>query len=138
MPNTITTLKDLFGLIEEVYEVQKGTLFREAKSELQVLKEQFLNERKEISMTLQAIPEISVTELGWTDVQTKGDKEIAGPARQQLLQFVSQITGSDISAKVQSLADFYANPQSIDLAEASTGKRIAKALSYLTFYNQIF
>ena len=137
MPNTITTLKDLFGLIEEVYEVQKGTLFREAKSELQVLKEQFLNERKEISMTLQAIPEISVTELGWTDVQTRGDKEIAGPARQQLLQFVSQITGSDISAKVQSLADFYANPQSIDLAEASTGKRIAKALSYLTFYKTL-
>ena len=137
MSNTITTLKDLFGLIEEVYEVQKGTLFREAKSELQVLKEQFLNERKEISMTLQAIPEISVTELGWTDVQTRGDKEIAGPARQQLLQFVSQITGSDISAKVQSLADFYANPQSIDLAEASTGKRIAKALSYLTFYKTL-
>ena len=137
MSNTITTLKDLFGLIEEVYEVQKNTLFREAKSELQVLKEQFLNERKEISMTLQAIPEISVTELGWTDVQTKGDQEIAGPARQQLLQFVSQITGSDISAKVQSLADFYANPQSIEIADESTGKRIAKALSYLTFYKTL-
>ena len=137
MSNTITTLNDLFGLIEEVYEVQKGTLFKETKSELQILKEQFLNERKEVSLTLQAIPEISVTELGWTDVQTKGDKEIAGPARQQLLQFVSQITGSDISGKVQSLADFYANPQSIDLAEASTGKRIAKALSYLTFYKTL-
>ena len=66
MPNTITTLKDLFGLIEEVYEVQKGALFKEPKNELQILKEQFLNERKEISMTLQAIPEISVTELAET------------------------------------------------------------------------
>ena len=134
---TISTMGDLFKLIEEVFEAEKGTLFKEAKSELQILKEQFLNERKEVSLTLQAIPEISVTELGWTDVQTKGDKEIAGPARQQLLQFVSQITGSDISGKVQSLADFYANPQSIDLAEASTGKRIAKALSYLTFYKTL-
>ena len=134
---TLSTMADLFKLIEEVYEVEKGTLFKEAKSELQILREQFLNERKEVSLTLQAIPEISVTELGWTDVQTKGDKEIAGPARQQLLQFVSQITGSDISGKVQSLADFYANPQSIDLAETSTGKRIAKALSYLTFYKTL-
>ena len=134
---TISTMGDLFKLIEEVFEAEKGTLFKEAKSELQILREQFLNERKEVSLTLQAIPEISVTELGWTDVQTRGDKEIAGPARQQLLQFVSQIAGSDISGKVQSLADFYANPQSIDLAEASTGKRIAKALSYLTFYKTL-
>ncbi len=134
---TVSTMGDLFKLIEEVFESEKGTLFKQAKSELQILKEQFLNERKEVSLTLQAIPEISVTELGWTDVQTKGDKEIAGPARQQLLQFVSQITGSDISEKVQSLADFYANPQSIDLAEVSTGKRIAKALSYLTFYKTL-
>ena len=110
MPNTITTLKDLFGLIEEVYEVQKGTLFKEPKNELQILKEQFLNERKEISMTLQAIPEISVTELGWTDVQTRGDKEMAVPARYQLLQFVSQIIGYDLHGKVQSLAEFYSNP----------------------------
>lgn len=137
MSNTITTLGDLFGLIEEVYEVKKGTLFAPKKSQNELLREQFLNERKEINLTLQAIPEISVTELGWTDVQTKGDKEIAGPARQQLLQFVSQIKGSDISGKVQSLADFYANPQSIEIADESTGKRIAKALSYLTFYKTL-
>lgn len=134
---SVSTIGDLFSLIEEVYEVKKGSLFKEAKSELQILKEQFINERKELNLTLQAIPEISVTELGWTDVQTKGDKEIAGPARQQLLQFVSQIEGSDISAKVQSLADFYTNPQSIELADESTGKRIAKALSYLTFYKTL-
>ena len=137
MSNTITTLGDLFGLIEEVFEVKKGTLFAPKKSQNELLREQFLNERKEINLTLQAIPEISVTELGWTDVQTKGDKEIAGPARQQLLQFVSQIKGSDISGKVQSLAEFYANPQSIELADESTGKRIAKALSYLTFYKTL-
>lgn len=134
---SLSTISELYNLIEEVYELKKGTLFKETKSELQVLKEQFLNERKQLNLTLQAIPEISVTELGWTDVQTKGDKEIAGPARQQLLQFVSQITGSDISAKVKSLADFYTNPQSIEIADESTGKRIAKALSYLTFYKTL-
>ena len=56
---TISTMSDLFKLIEEVYEVKKGTLFKEAKSELQILKEQFLNERKDLTLTLQAIPEIN-------------------------------------------------------------------------------
>jgi hypothetical protein len=134
---TLSTFGDLYDLIAEVYEVEKDRLFKTHKSEMELLREQFINERQDLTLTLQAIPEISVTELGWTDVQTKGDKEIAGPARQQLLQFVSQITGSDISAKVQSLADFYTNPQSIELADESTGKRIAKALSYLTFYKTL-
>lgn len=134
---SLSTFGDLYNLIAEVYEVEKDKLFKNNKSEIELLREQFLNERKDVTLTLQAIPEISVTELGWTDVQTKGDKEIAGPARQQLLQFVSQITGSDISGKVQSLADFYTNPQSIELADESTGKRIAKALSYLTFYKTL-
>ena len=78
MSNTITTLNDLFGLIEEVFEAEKGTLFKEAKSELKVLKEQFLNERKELNLTLQAIPEVSVTELGWTDVRTTGGQKVSG------------------------------------------------------------
>ena len=56
---TVSTMGDLFKLIEEVYEVEKGKLFKEAKSELQILREQFLNERKEVSLTLQAIPEIN-------------------------------------------------------------------------------
>ena len=38
---------------------------------------------------------------------------------------------------MQSLAEFYTNPQSINIADASTGKRIAKALSYLTFYKTL-
>lgn len=137
MSNTITTLGDLFGLIEEVFEVKKGTLFAPAKSGTSLLREQFLNERKEVSLSLQAIPEMDVTELGWTDVQTKGDQEIDGPARQQLLQFMSNIQGSDIQAKISALADFYSNPQSIDTSSDSMGQKIAKTLSYLTFYKTL-
>lgn len=134
---SISSLGDLFGLIEEVFEVEKNSLFKNKKSTRELLREQFLNEKKEVSLTLQAIPEISVTELGWTDVRTTGGQEIAGPARQQLLQFVKQISGTDISEKVQSLAQFYSNPQSIDTSGASTGERIAKSLSYLTFYKTL-
>ena len=134
---SISSMGDLFRLIEEVFEAEKNSLFKNKKSTRELLREQFLNEKKEVSLTLQAIPEISVTELGWTDVRTTGDQEIAGPARQQLLQFVKQISGTDISEKVQSLAQFYSNPQSIDTSGASTGERIAKSLSYLTFYKTL-
>jgi hypothetical protein len=134
---TISSVGDLFSLIEEVYEVKKGTLFKETKSEIQVLKEQFLNERKDVSLSLQAIPEMDVTELGWTDVQTKGDQEIDGPARQQLLQFMANIQGGDIQGKIAALADFYSNPQSIDTSSDSMGQKIAKTLSYLTFYKTL-
>lgn len=137
MSNTITTLGDLFGLIEEVFEVKKGTLFAPKKSQNELLREQFVNERKEVTLSLQAIPEMDVTELGWTDVQTKGDQEIDGPARQQLLQFMANIQGADIQGKIGALADFYSNPQSIDTSSDTMGQKIAKTLSYLTFYKTL-
>ena len=134
---TLSTFGDLYDLIAEVYEVEKDKLFKNRKSELELLREQFLNERKDVTLTLQAIPEMDVTELGWTDVQTRGDQEIDGPARQQLLQFMANIKGEDIEGKIKSLADFYSNPQSIDTSGDSTGQRIAKSLSYLTFYKTL-
>ena len=134
---TISTMGDLFKLIEEVYEVEKGTLFKGAKNELQVLKEQFLNERKDLTLTLQAIPEISVSELGWTDVQTKGDKKVSGPEREQLGQFLKQIEGRDLAAKVASLALFYENGPSEDYDRLPVGQKISKVLSYLVFFKAL-
>ena len=89
------------------------------------------------SITLQAIPEIDVTELGWTDVRTVGDQEISGPARNQLLQFLSNIQGVDLSEKLMSLAAFYNNPESARTEGDSLGDRIASALSYLVFYKTL-
>ena len=133
----ISTMGDLFRLIEEVYEVEKGTLFKQPKSELQILKEQFLNERKDLTLTLQAIPEISVSELGWTDVQTKGDKKVSGPEREQLGQFLKQIEGQDLAAKVASLALFYENGPSEDYDRLPVGQKISKVLSYLVFFKAL-
>tara|TARA_R110001592_G_scaffold343147_2_gene633412 strand:- start:5 stop:1735 length:1731 start_codon:yes stop_codon:yes gene_type:complete len=134
---TLSTMGDLFKLIEEVYEVEKGTLFKEAKDELQVLKEQFLNERKELSLTLQAIPEVSVSELGWTDVRTTGGQKVSGPERNQLGQFLSQIQGSNLSEKVESLSRFYQEGPSEDMSNMSVGKKIANTLSYLVFFKAL-
>ena len=134
---TLSTLGGLFNLIEEVYEVEKGRLFKSEKDPVSLLKEQFLNEGKALSLTLEAIPEISVTELGWTNVETRGDKKINGPERQQLSQFLSQIAGSNISEKVASLSSFYEDQSTLQLEGLSQGKKIAKILSYLTFYKAL-
>ena len=89
------------------------------------------------SITLQAIPDIDVTELGWTDVRTVGDQEVSGPARNQLMQFLSNIQGADLSEKLDSLARFYNDPDSVRPQGTSLGDRIASALSYLVFYKTL-
>jgi hypothetical protein len=119
--NTIG-VKDLMSLINEVYE---SAIIDEQQSEPNVL-------------TLQSIPDISVTELGWTDVKTVGDKEVSGPARNQLMQFTKNIQGSDLQEKLKNLALFYENPEdALTLDVGNPGQRIANALSYLVFYKTL-
>ena len=134
---TLSTMGDLFELIEEVYEVEKGTLFSPKKSENELLREQFLNERKDLSLTLQAIPEISVSEMGWTDVRTTGGQKVSGPEREQLGQFLKEIDGQDLAAKVKSLSAFYSNGPSEDYDNLPVGAKIAKVLSYLVFFKAL-
>ena len=114
-------------MIEEAFEVEVVSENR-----------RLLRERMEgTTLTLESIPDISVSELGWTDVRTVGDQEVSGPARNQLLQFTKNIQGSDLQAKLTSLAEFYNNPDSINLEGTTAGQRIASALSYLVFYKTL-
>lgn len=139
---SISSIGDLFGLIEEVYEVKKGTLFKGSKSEIQLLREQFVNERKEVSMTLQAIPEIAVSELGWTNLTGEGDTAISGPERRKLEQFLSKIQGDSFQTKINSLSKFYDDPDAamqemFPEGSSSMPKQIAAALGYLTFFKTL-
>ena len=131
---SLSTFDDLYTLIAEVYEVEKDKLFKVHKSEMELLREQFINEKKSVSLTLQAIPEISVTELGWTDVRTTGGQKVSGPERQQLGQFLSQIEGASLAEKVASLSSFYESGPSGDYENLPVGQKIAKVLSYLVFF----
>ena len=139
---SISSIGDLFGLIEEVYELKKGVLFKESKSEIQLLREQFVNERKEVSMTLQAIPEIAVSELGWTNLTGEGDTAISGPERRKLEQFLSKIQGDSFQTKINSLSKFYDDPDAamqemFPEGSSSMPKQIAAALGYLTFFKTL-
>ena len=134
---SLSTFDDLYTLIAEVYEVEKDKLFKAHKSEMELLREQFINERKDVSLTLQAIPEISVTELGWTDVRTTGGQKVSGPEREQLGQFLRQIEGSNLAEKIASLSRFYEAGPSEDYDNLPVGQKIAKVLSYLVFFKAL-
>jgi len=118
------SLDFLYEMIGDVMEVE---------SNKRLLREQMDSS----TLTMQVIPEISVTELGWTEVRTVGNQEISGPARQQLLQFLSNIRGGELQSKLKSLADFYSNPDSVNLEGATPGEKIANILSYLVFYKTL-
>jgi hypothetical protein len=141
---SVSTIDDLYTLIAEVYEVEKDKLFKSIKDPISLLKEQFLNEKKSMTLTLDAIPEIAVTELGWTDVTgAGGDNPVNGPERQKLLQFLENIQGGDFVEKIRSLSNFYDNPDAAmqeifgPEGNTSTAKQIQTALSYLVFYKTL-
>ena len=140
---SISTIGDLFSLIEEVYEVEKGRFSRPSKDPISLLREQFLNEKREMVLTLQAIPEIAVSELGWTDVSGKGDAEVEGPERKRLSQFLENLEGRDFVEKVASLERFYQDPDAAMVmmfpegSAASAAEQIKVALSYMVFFKTL-
>ena len=140
---SLSTFDDLYTLIAEVYEVEKDKLFKTHKSEMEILREQFINERKSMTLTLDAIPEIAVTELGWTDVTRETETPVDGPERQKLLQFLEHIEGTDFVEKIASISNFYDNPDAAMQAmfgeegSTSSAQQIAVALSYLVFYKTL-
>lgn len=138
----ISTMGDLYGLIAEVYEIEKDRLFKATEDPVSLLKEQFLNEKQGISLTLQAIPEMAVSELGWTNITGEGDTQVSGPERKKLEQFLENIAGNSFVEKIQSLSKFYDDPDAALQAlfpegSSSMPKQIAAALSYLVFFKTL-
>ena len=101
-----------------------------------------VSDEEAIEMILKMIPNIEVSEIGWSDVRTPDDdeaKEIKGPQRQLLEGYLSNIEGSDFAEKIRSVSQFYTN--GISMVEAQAGdertKRISQAISYLVFYKTL-
>ena len=98
------------------------------------------DERGVMEMVLKMIPEIEVSEIGWSDVRTPEDaEEIKGPQRQLLEDYLKNIQGSDFAEKISSVSKFYDN--GANMIEQSSGsdrtKRIVQAISYLVFYKTL-
>lgn len=93
-----------------------------------------------MEMILKMIPNIEVSEIGWSDVRTPEDaSEIKGPQRKLLEDYLKNIEGADFAEKIGRVADFYTNGVGIiqKAAGSDRTKRIVQAISYLVFYKTL-
>jgi hypothetical protein len=81
-----------------------------------------------------AIPELPISELGWSDTRTRDAGGPQAGQRKLLEDYLNQIEGSTLSEKLTNLNEFMTNP---DLASKSPGDKIAKILGYLVFYKTL-
>tara|TARA_Y100000310_G_C20651098_1_gene799515 strand:+ start:195 stop:2006 length:1812 start_codon:yes stop_codon:yes gene_type:complete len=98
--------------------------------------------QEEHSFSVQSIPEISISELGWSDLSTpENAKEFSSTARGQLMNFLKHIQGPDLKGKIDSLNDFYSMDEALieklNLSDKAAGGRVSSVLSYLVFYKTL-
>jgi hypothetical protein len=127
--------RDIFGfeaiteLIEEVMNSMEGT--QRAVKLLQEVGGTPTNE----SFDWNAIPEIPISELGWSDTRTR---EVGGPQggqRKLLMDYLKQIgPEAELPVKIKELNNFMANP---DIEGGDAREKISKILSYLVFYKTL-
>ena len=91
------------------------------------------------TISLSAIPEISVSELGWATLSTSdsGD-QISSPQRTQLQQYLANIGGTSFADKIKSVSDlFNMTDEQIQTASFLQGDtnsdKVQKTLAYLVF-----
>ena len=93
-----------------------------------------------MEMILKMIPDIEVSEIGWSDVRTPVDaEEIKGPQRKLLEDYLKNIQGNDFADKIRSVSKFYTDGTGM-IQRAAAGdrtKRIVQAISYLVFYKTL-
>ena len=94
------------------------------------------------AMTLNwnSIPNIPISEIGWSAMETKDGVEVPSAQRSQLAQFLSGIEkGKDLSAKLEALSNFYKMDESVraSFEGGDMKQNIAKAMSYLVFFKTL-
>jgi len=122
----------LLKMIEEIMEIQTP-LTEEASVPAGV-------EFDPQEMLLKMIPDIEVSEIGWSDVRTPDEgAEIKGPQRQLLENYLRNIQGDGFEERIKSVAQFYSTGS--DMIEEQAGgdrtQRIVQAISYLVFYKTL-
>ena len=143
-------MSDLRNILKEEYKKKEEVVVSPAS--LMEMIEQLmgvvpLNERTSSGMsfdtqqmTLSMIPEIAVSEIGWSDVTTTAEGEVVqGPQRQLLEGYLNNIAGTTLAEKLTSLDDFYQQGYKgiTENAEESRADMIRNVLSYLVFYKTL-
>lgn len=92
---------------------------------------------------MRLIPDIAVSEIGWSDVRTVEDDEgdstqVSGPQRRLLEDYLSNISGATFEERIASLSNFYGRGAGL-IRETSNDRiqLITNAVSYLVFYKTL-
>tara|TARA_R110000744_G_scaffold120243_3_gene224070 strand:- start:784 stop:2676 length:1893 start_codon:yes stop_codon:yes gene_type:complete len=125
----------LLGMIEEILEIN----LTEDSATAAAPDLSSLDDKASQQMLLKLIPDIAVSEIGWSDVSTDDAGEpISGPQRQLLIQFLRNIDGSSFEERIKSVSNFYTSGASMtEGAGLDNGDVIAKTISYLVFYKTL-
>ena len=129
-------LKMLLEMVEEVFDAAP-----QLQEEVEV--PAALNNQSDdqaLEMILKMIPDIAVSEIGWSDVKTTDEgQEIKGPQRKLLEDYLKNIQGEDFAAKIASVSSFYTDGAGMiaEQSGADRTKRITQAISYLVFYKTL-
>jgi len=129
-PKNGFNLQELLRLVESVYGEIQPLIQEEARPG---------SRPQSMNVELSFIPEINVSELGWSDVSTNEAGEvIKGPQRRLLEDYLSNVEGSTLSEKVASLEAFYEDGD-LTLIEGvqDRSELIKKIMSYLVFYKTL-
>ena len=124
------SLQELLKLVESVYGEMQPLLQEEARPS---------SMPQTMNVELSFIPEINVSELGWSDVSTDEAGEVVkGPQRRLLEDYLSNVEGSTLSEKIASLEAFYEDGD-LTLIEGvqDRSELIKKIMSYLVFYKTL-
>tara|TARA_Y100001963_G_scaffold3602_1_gene4744 strand:- start:510 stop:2195 length:1686 start_codon:yes stop_codon:yes gene_type:complete len=131
-------IKELLNMVEEVMELPIA----------EYLAPELVKERKtqDLTFKLSMIPEIEVSELGWSDVRTPegGGEPVKGRERQLLESYLENILGGDVARGLDSLpqqldklSSFYNNPEQYLDAADTRPQKIQQAVSMLVFYKTL-
>ena len=85
------------------------------------------------------IPEIPISELGWSQQETRDEGPVAGPQRKVLEDYLNNIVEEGtLQQKLASLGDFMQHGDETISGTAETpGKKISAIVSYLVFYKTL-
>ena len=101
------------------------------------------SEQETLDMVLKMIPNIEVSEIGWSDVSTveKDGKEqvVSGPQRALLENYLNNIAGSTFQERIDNVSMFYADGAGIigQGKDQTRAGRLTQAISYLVFYKTL-
>ena len=135
----VFSIETLLGMVEDIIGDFRPVLKEEARSAMPA------KTGKEIKVTVSMIPDIEVSELGWSDVRTPEEgAPVKGRERQILEDYLNNIVGSGgiytLQRKLEELSKLAANPEAYVKSlgtDKTPGQKIRTVISFLVFYKTL-